>query len=68
MLQASHLTAWRDAMRRVITDRDYLASYRGGGIAHAAQFNWDRAAGMTLNVYRRVLGTNAESAPLRRAA
>jgi glycosyltransferase involved in cell wall biosynthesis len=68
MLEASHLAAWRDAMRRVITDRDYLASYRGGGIAHAAQFNWDRAAGMTLNVYRRVLGMNAESAPLRRAA
>lgn len=68
MLGPSDLAAWRDTMRRVITDHAYLAPYRAGGIAHASQFSWDRAAGMTLDVYRRVLGIAGSAAPLRRAA
>jgi len=68
MLEPSDLPAWRDAMRRVITDQTYLAPYRAGGVAHAARFSWDGAAGMTLDVYRRVLGINESAARLRRAA
>jgi glycosyltransferase involved in cell wall biosynthesis len=68
LLAPSDLAGWRDAMRRVITDREYLAQYRGGGLAHAARFNLDRAAAMTLDVYRLVLGQSASSAISRRAA
>jgi glycosyltransferase involved in cell wall biosynthesis len=68
LLAPSDLAGWRDAMRRVITDREYLAGYRTGGRAHAARYTWDRAAAMTLDVYRRVLGIEIESATSRRAA
>jgi len=68
VLPPSDLAGWRDAMRRVITDRDYLEDYRNVGRAHAARFSWDRAAAMTLDVYHRVLGVRTEPAPSRRAA
>jgi alpha-1,3-rhamnosyl/mannosyltransferase len=68
LLAPSDLAGWRDAMRRVITDREYLGQYRGGGLAHAARFSLDRAAAMTLDVYRLVLGQSASAAISRRAA
>ena len=61
LLEPSDLVGWRDAHAAVITDREYLAQYRDGGLAHAARFSLERAAGMTLDVYRRVLGLAASS-------
>jgi glycosyltransferase involved in cell wall biosynthesis len=62
------LSGWREAMSKAITDPDYLKPLRSGGIAHAAQFGWGRAAQTTLGVYRRILGmipnhTFKESSP-----
>jgi alpha-1,3-rhamnosyl/mannosyltransferase len=50
------LAGWRNAMHRAITDRDSLERYRREGMGHAAQYGWDRAARVTLEVYHRVLG------------
>ena len=68
LLEPGDLAGWRDAMRRTITDREFLAQYRGRGVAHASRFSWDRAAEMTLDVYRRVLGISTQTSPSRRAA
>jgi glycosyltransferase involved in cell wall biosynthesis len=68
LLEPDDLAGWRDAMRRVIVDREFLAKYRGRGVAHAARFSWDHAAEMTLDVYRRVLGIISRSVPSSRAA
>jgi alpha-1,3-rhamnosyl/mannosyltransferase len=68
LLDAADLVGWREAMRRTITDRDYLAPYRGRGVAHAARFTWNHAARMTLDVYRRVLRMTSSAASSRRAA
>lgn len=67
-LEPRDVAGWREAMRLSITDRDFLARYRVGGVAHAARFSWDHAAAMTLDVYRRVLGIAHTSVSLRRAA
>ena len=47
---------WRDAMHRLATDADYRDELRRGGVTHARQFTWERAARETVAVYRRVLG------------
>jgi alpha-1,3-rhamnosyl/mannosyltransferase len=66
LLDPNDLPAWREAMRRAITDRDSLAPFRAAGPAHAARFSWDAAARQTRGVYEGVLGTGAGAA--RRAA
>jgi alpha-1,3-rhamnosyl/mannosyltransferase len=55
------LSGWNEAMRRAVTDREYLECYREGGMHHASSFTWDQAARTTLDVYRRVLGIPTES-------
>jgi hypothetical protein len=66
LLDPNDLPAWREAMRRAITDRDSLAPFRAAGPAHAARFSWEAAARQTRGVYEGVLGTGAGAA--RRAA
>ena len=66
-LDANDLAGWRDAMRAVITDREFLAPYRRGAVAHAAKFNWENAARQTYAVYRAVLGITP-AATLRNSA
>ena len=69
MLEPDDLTGWRDAMGHVITDREYLAKYRHGAVAHAARFNWEAAARQTHAVYQAVLGIASPAiAPSSRAA
>ena len=67
-IEPGDLDGWREALRRTIVDRDYLAAFRGRGMAHAAQFSWNEAARSTLAVYRRVLDQKPESISSRRAA
>ncbi len=55
LIDPSDVTAWRDAMHRVARDDDYRNELAEGGIAHAQQFNWPRAAQETIAVYRKVL-------------
>jgi alpha-1,3-rhamnosyl/mannosyltransferase len=57
---------WRAAMLKTAREPDWLDDYRAGGIRHANQFTWTRAATATLGVYRSVLGIQELS--LRRAA
>ncbi len=52
LLEPLDLPAWREAMRLAATDDGYLAELKRGGLEHASQFNWARAAGETLAVYR----------------
>lgn len=65
-VEPDDLPGWRDAMWAAATDREFTASLRKGGIAHAARFTWRNAARDTHAVYRRVLGLEAMTA--RRAA
>jgi alpha-1,3-rhamnosyl/mannosyltransferase len=53
---------WRDALRRAITDDDWLAEVRRGGRAHAAQLTWDRCAAATAAAYQSIFGPNRKAA------
>jgi glycosyltransferase involved in cell wall biosynthesis len=68
VIDPADVEGWRDAMHKTITDRDFLAPYRGRGILYAARFSWDRAAGQTIDVYRRVLGLDPTRSSSRCAA
>lgn len=56
LLDPRDLEGWREAMRRVAADREYISSACRGGVAHARGFTWEAAARRTLTVYQRVLG------------
>jgi alpha-1,3-rhamnosyl/mannosyltransferase len=56
---------WRQAIERIITDPDYLASLRGAGASHAASFTWDRAARQTLALYQRLARSQPPAAASR---
>lgn len=68
LLEPDDLAGWREAMRRAITDREFLAAYRRGAVAHAARFNWDAAATQTYAVYQTVLGIAHATTSARAAA
>jgi alpha-1,3-rhamnosyl/mannosyltransferase len=66
-LDAADVRAWRDAMKRIAEGIDSPS----GGVKHAAQFTWERAARQTFTVYESVLGkrtTRPAERPLPRAA
>lgn len=44
------------ALDRLLSDADLRASLAEKGIDHARQFSWARAAGVTWDIYRRLLG------------
>lgn len=68
-LEPLDVAGWRDAMLRTVREPEWLDSFREGGIRHARQFTWPRAAEATLGVYGRVLGGPEEvRMPLRQAA
>jgi glycosyltransferase involved in cell wall biosynthesis len=46
----------RDAIARVLDEPDVATRLRRAGVERAAQFDWERAATATLDVYREVLG------------
>ncbi len=48
---------WTDALVRLATDDALAADLRVRGVARAATFTWRRTAEMTLEVYRRAVGT-----------
>jgi alpha-1,3-rhamnosyl/mannosyltransferase len=68
LLDPGDLAGWREAMRRAITDREFLAPYRRGSLANAARFSWPNAARQTFATYQTVLGQNPEVPALPRAA
>jgi len=44
LVEHSDVAAWANALRRVLLDRELWARLAGGGVVHARQFSWDRAA------------------------
>jgi alpha-1,3-rhamnosyl/mannosyltransferase len=64
IIEPGDLAGWRDALRRTITEPDYLDPYRRRGRAHASKFSWEEAARSTFEVYRRVLGLPAQPSSL----
>lgn len=47
LVPAGDVEAWRAALERLIADTDLAADLRHRGILRAAQFSWERAAGLT---------------------
>ena len=46
------VAAWKDAIRRVLTDRPMAARLREAGLARAAGYSWARTAKDTIAVLR----------------
>lgn len=44
------------AVQRLITENDLALAMQAKGIAHAAQFRWERCAAETVGIYRQVVG------------
>jgi glycosyltransferase involved in cell wall biosynthesis len=56
LLDSGDVPAWTDAIVNVVNDEHRRADMRARGLERAAQFTWDRAARLTLDVYRRAAG------------
>ena len=56
LIDPHDLAGWRDALKRTVTEPDWLDAVRRGGIEHAGQFSWAAAAERTFAVYQSVLG------------
>ncbi len=65
-LDPHDLDGWRTAMSYLATDDGYGQELRAGGVEHAAQFTWARAAAETWAVYERVLSRGAGRPATRR--
>ncbi len=50
---------WADALCRVVSDREQLARWSVGAVAHAARFGWGSTADATLDVYRDAMADRA---------
>jgi alpha-1,3-rhamnosyl/mannosyltransferase len=50
---------WKTLMARSVTDNEYLDQLKSGGILHAQQFTWQRAARETHALYSRVLASES---------
>lgn len=68
LIEPTDLPAWRDAMKRAITDPDALAAYRKLGAVNASRFTWENAANQTHAVYQSVLGIAPAERSTRAAA
>ncbi len=52
LLDARDVSAWREAIIRLVNDESLRRDLRARGLARAATFTWQRTARLTLNVYR----------------
>jgi alpha-1,3-rhamnosyl/mannosyltransferase len=62
LIEPHDLAGWRDALRRALSDDDWLASLREGAADYARPFTWDKCAADTLRVYRSVAAGNFDCA------
>lgn len=58
---ADNITELEEALARVLQDPALRAQMRAKGLAHVAQFSWERTARATLEVYREAAGLRAAS-------
>jgi glycosyltransferase involved in cell wall biosynthesis len=56
LLDPRDVSAWRDAIIRLVNDESLRDDLRARGLARAATFTWQRTARLTLEVYREVVG------------
>ena len=56
LLDPRDVSAWREAIIRLVNDEALRADLRARGLARAATFTWQRTARLTLDVYREVAG------------
>jgi len=56
MVEPRDIRALAEAMERVLADQGKQREMREKGLRQAAKFTWERAAAMTMEVYRSVLG------------
>ena len=52
LLDPHDVSAWRDAIIRIVNDEALRRDLRARGLARAATYTWQRTARLTLNVYR----------------
>ena len=52
LLDPRDVSAWRDAIIRVVNDESLRSDLRARGLARAATYTWQRTARLTLDVYR----------------
>ena len=52
LLDPHDVSAWRDAIIRIVNDESLRSDLRARGLARAATYTWQRTARLTLNVYR----------------
>ena len=51
LLDPRDVSAWRDAIIRIVNDETLRHDLRTRGLARAATYTWQRTARLTLNVY-----------------
>ena len=56
LLDPRDVSAWHEAIIRLVNDEALRADLRARGLARAATFTWHRTARLTLDVYREVAG------------
>jgi glycosyltransferase involved in cell wall biosynthesis len=61
LVDPEDVSAIAAGMTRLWRDDDLRASLRARGLARAREFTWDRAARLTLEVYRDALGEAGRS-------
>jgi len=54
LLDPRDVSAWREAIIRLLNDEALRTDLRARGLARAATFTWQRTARLTLDVYREV--------------
>ena len=54
LLDPRDVSAWREALIRLLNDEALRTDLRARGLARAATFTWQRTARLTLDVYREV--------------
>lgn len=56
LLDPRDVSAWREAIIRIVNDEALRADLRARGLARAATYTWQRTARITLDVYREAAG------------
>jgi glycosyltransferase involved in cell wall biosynthesis len=54
LLDPRDVSAWREAIIRLVNDQSLRSDLRARGLARAATFTWQRTARLTLDAYREV--------------
>ncbi len=62
LITPTDVSALTAALVELLTDADARRHYSGAGLRRAAEFTWERTAGMTWEIYREVLGQSAVAA------